>query len=105
VKKIFLIGAALVVAVIFVQWRSHHEVFRTAGSSSQIFIHGTPVCVFTLGGSVVARVGQCPDTPETENEGPGEEAPFHGRPGMDLPPGHPPVDRDMLPEGPRTVPI
>jgi hypothetical protein len=105
VKKIVLIGAALVVAAMFVQWRSHHEVLRTAGSSSQIFIHGTPVCVFTQGGNVVARVGQCPGTPEAENEGPGEEAPFHGRPGMDLPPGHPPVDREVLPDARRTLPI
>jgi hypothetical protein len=106
VKKIVLLGLATAFLVVaFARWHVHHSVALVSTSFSQIFIHGTPVCVFTLGGNVVAQVGQCPDTPGAEYKGPGEDAPFHGRPGMDLPPGHPPVDRDMFPDGRRTVQI
>jgi hypothetical protein len=106
VKKIVLLGlAAAFLVVAFARWHVHPPAAPTFTSSSQIYIHGTPICVFTLGGNVVAQVGQCPDTPGAEKEDPGEEAPFRGQPGMGLPPGHPPVDRDWFPDGQRTVPI
>ncbi len=72
-------------------------------SSSQIFIHGTPVCVFKLDDSILAKVGRCTDTPEAENGTPAEKSPFSRSPEMELPPGHPPVDRDVFPDGQRRV--
>jgi hypothetical protein len=106
VKKIVLIGlAAAFLAVTFVRWNAHRSAAPVSTSFSQIFIHGTPVCVFTLGGNVMARVGPCPDAQGTENDRPGDDAPSRDRPGMELPPGHPPVDRDMFPNGRRIVPI
>ena len=52
-------------------------------SSSQIFIHGTPVCVMQLAGEILASVGMC-GTPGGES--------MEDGPRPDLPPGHPPVD-------------
>jgi len=56
-----------------------------AVSSSQIFIHGTPVCVTQHGGEIVAAIGEC----STAGERKGEE--FDGSYGGKLPPGHPPI--------------
>jgi hypothetical protein len=106
VKKILLFGlAAAILAVTFVRWHGHRSAAMASTSFSQIFIHGTPVCVFTQGGDVMARVGQCPDAQGAENDRLPEEAPSRDRPGLTLPPGHPPVDRDMFPDGRRAVPI
>lgn len=108
VKKAIVFGAALLLAVggLFLGWRStHHPSALAASAFSQIFIHGTPVCVFTFDGNIMARVGECPDATDENKSGSAEKAPFHGRPGMELPPGHPPVDRDMFPDERRTVPI
>jgi hypothetical protein len=56
---------------------------RMAVSSSQILIHGTPVCVTLHAGEIRASVGICGTS--------GGESREDGlRPG--LPPGHPPVD-------------
>ena len=52
-------------------------------SSSQIFIHGTPVCVMQHAGEILASVGMC-GTPGGES--------MEDGPRPDLPPGHPPVD-------------
>jgi hypothetical protein len=68
-------------------------------SSSQIFIHGTPVCVMQHAGEIIASVGIC-DTSggESREDGFGNGGLFHGEtpsplePRLDLPPGHPPVD-------------
>jgi len=71
---------------------------RMSVSSSQIFIHGTPVCVMQLAGEILASVGMC-GTPGGESRGDGfgnggghggTPAPFEPR--LGLPPGHPPVD-------------
>jgi hypothetical protein len=67
-------------------------------SSSQIFIHGTPVCVMRQAGEIRASVGIC-GTPgvESREDGFGDGGGVHGGthyplgPGLDLPPGHPPV--------------
>ncbi len=72
---------------------------RMAVSSSQIFIHGTPVCVMQHAGEILASVGMC-GSPGSEyrEDSFGNGGLFHGevpslpepRPG--LPPGHRPVD-------------
>jgi len=72
---------------------------RMAISSSQIFVHGTPVCVMQEGREIIATVGMCGTyggesrEEDFENGGNfhGETPPFH-EPGPGLPPGHPPVD-------------
>lgn len=75
-------------------------------ASSQIFIHGTPVCVFRMHGNIVAKVGPCGDA-ESPGIGaaPREEPPSPENPARNLPPGHPPVTPDMSAEGLRRVPI
>ena len=62
------------------------------------------MCVTQQGKDIVARVGQCglhqlpPDSDSVER------LPFrHGHPGMNLPPGHPPVDQEMFPNEQRRV--
>lgn len=84
---------------------------RMAVSSSQIFIHGIPVCVMQQGGEIRASVGMC-GTPggESQEDGFGNEGVFHGgapsplEPRLGLPPGHPPVDSPpALEEGRRIL--
>ena len=70
----------------------HEEVPFTTPASSQIFIHGTPVCVTQEGNGIVARLGECAETKVRPDETFPGNVPFHGRPGMNLPPGHPPID-------------
>ena len=70
---------------------------RMAVSSSQIFIHGTPVCVIQQAGEIVASVGICgPAGGESREEDLGSGGNFHGKEPFDprtgLPPGHPPVE-------------
>jgi len=72
---------------------------HVAVSSSQIFIHGTPVCVTQRGGEIQASVGECavlfggPRGQQEDADG------FHnGDPHVGLPPGHPPI-------GPGPVPL
>ena len=72
---------------------------RMAVSSSQIFVHGTPVCVIQRGGEIIASVGICGTSMGTSREddfGNGGdflgEAPSTLEPRLELPPGHPPVD-------------
>lgn len=108
-KKFFaIVLTAIFLVVALVQWHSYRAA-ESSVSANQIFIHGTPVCVFTKDGNIMARVGECPDGSRMEKGAPKgapeERAPFHGHPGMKLPPGHPPVDRDIPAERRRTVPI
>ncbi len=72
-------------------------------SSSQIYIHGTPVCVTREGEEIVARVGECAITRLPPDADTPERAPFHGHPEMRLPPGHPPIDQEMFPQENRRV--
>lgn len=72
---------------------------RVAFSSSQIFVHGTPVCVMQHAGQIIASVGMCGSSGgETREDDYGNGRFFHGEdpsarePGFELPPGHPPVD-------------
>jgi hypothetical protein len=73
------------------------------GSSSQIFIHGTPVCVTQRGGEIHAAVGACSlfrrESPHGDAEGYHGQVPVPGHPDLVLPPGHPPIGPD---EGPIT---
>jgi hypothetical protein len=72
-------------------------------SSSQIYIHGTPVCVTREGEDIVARVGECGVTQFSPDAESPERVPYHGHPGMQLPPGHPPIDQEMFPGENRRV--
>lgn len=72
-------------------------------SSSQIYIHGTPVCVTQEGKDIMARVGECAIPGVPPDAGSLEKLPYHGHPGMQLPPGHPPIDQEMFPGENRRV--
>ena len=96
-----ILAAAMILAIGvtgILLWEAVHA-RRMAVSSSQIFIHGTPVCVMQQGGVIIASVGTCgsPGGEATEG-GSGNGNNFHGGapaplpPGFGLPPGHPPVD-------------
>ncbi len=83
--------------------RASDPLASLVSSSSQIYIHGTPVCVFQQGRDIVAKVGECgmgKFPPGTDTL---ERLPFHGYGGGELPPGHPPIDQDMFPEGQKRV--
>jgi len=90
-------------------WHAAHKQ-RIDFSSSQIFIHGTPVCVVQHAGEILASVGMC-DTPgeESREDGVGNGGAFHGRkpsllePRPGLPPGHPPIDSIPSPEERRRI--
>jgi hypothetical protein len=96
----FLVIALVLVAgaASLLLWGAGHA-DRVAAFSSQIFIHGTPVCVTQRGDRIEAAVGTCDANPRDPRGGSGG---YHGtRPGpvnphMGLPPGHPPID-DMDP--------
>ena len=72
-------------------------------SSSQIFIHGTPVCITHRGGEIQAAVGDCSVLRGESRHGDSDDE--HGRfavpegPRPELPPGHPPIGPD---DGPLT---
>ncbi len=99
-KTIVAIGLmALFLVLVVVQWRAYRSsVVPASASASQIYIHGTPVCVFRQGDSIVATVGEC-ESAAPRDEAPGEGAPDFGGPGPTLPPGHPPVGPDLSPDG------
>jgi hypothetical protein len=69
-------------------------------SSSQIFIHGTPVCITQRGGEILAAVGECGISGGGREEGFDESRRGilpPGHPPVMLPPGHPPVESDPGP--------
>ena len=98
--KTILTGALIVMTALGVLslWGSVHA-RRMSGPSSQIYIHGTPVCVTRQGGEIIASVGMCgPYAGESREDDSGNRGSFHGEapsalePRFGLPPGHPPVD-------------
>ena len=97
-----LIAIALVVTagiVSFWMWGTGHAQ-RVADSSSQIFIHGTPVCVTQRGSEIHAAVGVCGNFSADSNGGSGrfhEGNPHQGNPQRGLPPGHPPIGDGSFP--------
>jgi hypothetical protein len=96
-----MLAAALILALGITGislWGAVHAQ-RMAVSSSQIFVHGTPVCVVQQAGEILASVGMCGTTGSEPREDDFENGGvFHGEtpsllePRLGLPPGHPPVD-------------
>jgi hypothetical protein len=81
-------------------------------SSSQIYIHDTPVCVMRHGGEILASVGLCDlheGQPGNRDFGNGDgfvgESPSYRDEPSGLPPGHPPVDSFPAAERLRRIPI
>lgn len=104
--KTFLVAFAVASLVVIGFVGMHAAAPPTRGANvatSQIYIHGTPVCVMKHGEAIVARVGECESLAD-----PGRDGPFHGDPGgtRALPPGHPPIPDGTPPDGSgRRVPI
>jgi len=105
----FTILAFLITGVFL--WRTAHT--RSVDVSfSQIYIHGTPVCVVRQDGEIVASIGMCDADAGRSRErdyGTGRgslgESPYeHGAP-TGLPPGHPPVDSIPSYDESRKIPI
>lgn len=98
--KTFL-AAVMIIALgitgIFLWGAVHAQ--RKDVSSSQIYIHGTPVCVFQQAEEIVASIGMC-GVPGGESREGGfgkgggvhRGAPAPRGPRLGLPPGHPPVE-------------
>jgi len=96
-----ILAAALILALgitgLFLSGAVHGQ--RMSVSSSQIYVDGTPVCVLRHGGDIIASVGMC-GTPggESAEDGFGNgggfngRTPYHHKPRLGLPPGHPPID-------------
>ena len=85
-------------------FRASEPLASLASTSSQIYIHGTPVCVTQQGTDIVAQVGECGVPTATPDSDSVERLPFRGgHPGMNLPPGHPPIDQDMFPDAQRRL--
>jgi len=86
------IVATLGVAAVSLWGIEHARQFTD--SSSQIYIHGTPVCVVQRDGAIHARVGACESSPEDASPGAGGRWRAPGRHRLELPPGHPPIGPD-----------
>jgi len=109
-----ILAAAMIVALGIAgisHWRAMHAQ-RLAFSSSQIYIHGTPVCVMRHDGEIYASIGMCDENGNRTHGrdfGPGRgflgESPFSDEAPSGLPPGHPPVDSFPALEGTRKIPI
>lgn len=95
--------AGLVLVFAMLQVQAGGPRVSLVSSSSQIYIHGTPVCVTQEGRDIVARVGECALPDGSPDAGSLESLPYHGHPGWRLPPGHPPVDQEMFPDVKRPV--
>lgn len=93
-RSIIYIAMILTAAIASLWWWSAGHARFVVASSSQIFIHGTPVCVTQRGGEIYAAVGVCGNR-SVDPQGDSER--FHGsegapgNPHMGLPPGHPPI--------------
>jgi len=98
-KTIFAAAMILAVGIAGISlWHAAHTQ-RIGFSSSQIFIHGTPVCVVQQAGEILASVGMCGTSGDESRrddfgsaEGGHGEEPSPLEPRFGLPPGHPPVD-------------
>jgi len=104
VKKILsvaLAGTVLLFAMYHIQ--ASEPLTSFASSSSQIYIHGTPVCVTQQGRDIVAQVGKCSVPRHPPDADSLERLPFDGHRGLNLPPGHPPIDQEMFPDEQKRV--
>jgi hypothetical protein len=96
-----ILAAALILALGITGislWGAVHAQ-RMAVSSSQIFVHGAPVCVMQQAGKVIASLGMCGTSRgESRDDDFGNGGVLHRKtpsplgPRLGLPPGHPPVD-------------
>lgn len=106
-KKVLVFSSiGFLLAAVLALWRMHGAASAGLGPSlSQIYIHDTPVCVMQQGGRIVAMVGECDDieSPRDFLENSPGRPPFHGAPGPDLPPGHPPIPPGMAPEAGKRI--
>jgi len=109
--KTFLAGALiLMTALAAVSLWGMMDARRMGVHSSQIFIHGTPVCVTQRARGIETAIGECGTSPGASE---GEEGGFHRRSNPfgngipELPPGHPPIggDPDLGAGGARRIPI
>jgi hypothetical protein len=82
-------------AYLLMHWASGRGDALQVRGSSQIFIHGTPVCITREDDGIVATVGECLRNVPDPGKDDDDSHPFHGRDGMELPPGHPPVDGEL----------
>lgn len=93
-KKFLVVATVVIAGTAALSVMGTGQERSASGSSSQIFIHGTPVCVTQRGGGIEAAVGECE---AVSGRNPGGRGRFHERngspsePGIVLPPGHPPV--------------
>lgn len=104
-KTILAVAAAGLLALVALFGVLTDRPFGEAVASSQIFIHGTPVCVVQQGKRIVARVGQCDADGSLPDGSARETVPFYRWGAPILPPGHPPIDRGFVPDGSRPVQI
>lgn len=101
ILSVTVAGVVLLFAMLHIQ--ASEPLTSLVSSSSQIYIHGTPVCVTQEGKDIVARVGVCEVLRIPPDADSLERLPFHGHPGRGLPPGHPPVDQELFPDENRRV--
>lgn len=109
-KNILAVALILATAVATLSFWGMMHARQAGSSSSQIFIHGTPVCITQQEGNIVAMVGECgllPRGPGSEDGGVEKGPSPFGDPDAGLPPGHPPVGPEGSPFGGdvRRVPI
>ncbi len=109
-----ILATAMVVAlgITGISFRHAAHTRRVDVSSSQIYIHGTPVCVMRHNGEILASVGMCDsygDSTRRHGFGTGRgflgESPYYREAPSGLPPGHPPVDPAPALEQVRKIPI
>jgi hypothetical protein len=109
VKTILATALILALGITGISLSGAVQAQRMAVSSSQIFVHGTPVCVIQQAGEIIALVGICNTSGgESREEDLGSREDFHGEepsdPRIGLPPGHPPVEFPLtLGEGRRIL--
>ncbi len=101
ILSVALAGTVLLFAIYHIQASEPFTTF--ASNSSQIYIHGTPVCVTQQGKDIVAQVGKCGIPQHPPDADSLEKLPFHGHRGLNLPPGHPPIDQEMFPDEQKPV--
>jgi hypothetical protein len=112
VKTILATATLLALGVTGVLLWEAAQARRMPSSSSQIFVHGTPVCVVQEAGAIYASVGMCDASgsgSRGDDAGNGgafhEETPSRLGPRFGLPPGHPPIDSSPAFEEGRRTPI
>jgi hypothetical protein len=107
-KALLLSSVVFIMAAVLVLWRVHGAAtVRSGPATSQIYVHGTPVCIMQDGDRIMAMIGECDasEAPQGLHPDLPGRRPFHGTPGLALPPGHPPVPFDLTPKAGRLIPV